>query len=118
MLALLQQQLLLGGRKGKKNRKESCYTQRTILPVQTISLLFSSLLLRFARKGMVRRTGGSLQEPKHKQEAAAAATSAQLGKKGTHSPLPLPLHPMEADTQDLCCHLKEKKIKWKPPQTW
>ncbi len=57
---------------------------------------------------MVRRSGGSLQEPKHKQEAAAAATSAQLGKKGTHSPLPLPLRP-RTDTRDLCCHLKEKK---------
>jgi hypothetical protein len=110
MLALLQQQLLLGGKKEKTGRKVATHNARFSLPKQFLfsSLLFSSLLLRFARKGMVRRSGGSLQEPKHKQEAAAAATSAQLGKKRTHSPLPLPLRP-RADTQDLCCHLNEKK---------
>jgi len=51
------------------------------------------------------------------KEAAVAATSAQLGKKGTHRPVPLPLRP-RADTRDLYCHLKEGKKKWKPPQTW
>ncbi len=33
------------------------------------------------------------------KEAAVAATSAQLGKKGTHRPVPLPLRP-RADTRD------------------
>jgi hypothetical protein len=77
MLALLQQQLLLGGKKEKKQEGKLLHTTHD----SPCPNNFSSLLLRFARKGMARRSGGSLQEPKHKQRSSSCCYFCTVGKE-------------------------------------
>jgi hypothetical protein len=117
MLALLQQQLLLGGKKEKTGRKVATHNARFSLPKQ---FLFSSLLFSAAalcKEGNGEAIGWVSAGTKTQARSSSCCYFCTVGKERNPQSSASTSASEDGYPRPLLSSQGEK-IKWKPPQTW